>query len=83
LRKPHIVTTLNTNVELDKPVMDIEDYNISQFEASFIYHELKPGESIDQIASEYSVKLEDVMRWNNIRYSDPPKTGAIIRIDRQ
>jgi len=83
VRKPHFISSsVNGNVKLDNPAIDIKNYKTNKFKSSFVFHELKPGESIDEVATEYNVKLEDVMRWNNIYISTPPKSGAILRIEK-
>ena len=46
----------------------------------FLYHDLKAGESLMDIAAKYDgVELMDILQWNNIRLSNPPKVGAKLR----
>ncbi len=83
VRKPKIIFTENNKkLKLGNKIVDISKYKVNQFESSFIYHELKPGESIDQIAMDYGVKMEDVMRWNDIHLSSPPRSGSILKIEK-
>ncbi len=83
VRIPQIVSmTGYSNFKLKKPVLDLGKIGINQYKSSFVYRELLPGETIIEIADEYRVKPEDIMRWNDIHLSSPPKSGVILRIER-
>ena len=51
----------------DDPTIDnieVERTNLTNF--SFVYHKVKRGESLKQIASIYSVTIEQIRDWNNL-----------------
>lgn len=46
----------------------------------FLYHDLKAGESLLDIAMKYDgVELLDILQWNDISLSKPPKVGTKLR----
>ncbi len=83
VRKPKIVFTENNVRRLPgNKMVDVSKYKVDQFESSFVYHELKPGESIEKVAMDYGVKPEDVMRWNDIHLVSPPRSGSMLKIEK-
>ena len=48
--------------------------------SNFRFHELKSGETLSDVAMEYNVRLEDLLRWNDIHFSSPPQMGSRLMI---
>lgn len=65
LTEPLVVKS-KTRMELDR--------------SKYTFHELKAGETLSDVSVEYNVRIEDLMRWNDIYISSPPQMGASIRI---
>lgn len=49
-------------------------------ESGIIYHTVKEGETISQIAKKYGVTLSDIVKWNNLK-STTLKSGQSLKIE--
>lgn len=45
---------------------------VTSQQASLIYHEVKPGETLSQIAQTYGISIGDIIRWNKLTSTTVP-----------
>lgn len=75
---PQIKNGISKGMKLKIPVTKIQ--NINATDELFIYHQIKKGETLQLIVSQYNISIDDIKQFNNI---NEITTGKIISIPKK
>ena len=45
-----------------------------------IRYRVRPGDTLEEIASRHGVRISELMRWNNLRSADDIYAGSLLRV---
>lgn len=59
----------NTNLDVDMQIIAAsnDDKRLAKRKSAVVYHKVKPGENLTEIANRYSIEVQDLKVWNHLK----------------